>query len=299
MISIIICTYNRDKFIEDALKALVQQTLSPSDYEVIVVNNNCTDQTTEIVNAFIENHPNIAIRQIFESNQGLSFARNKGLQEAKYDVVSYIDDDGIAEPKYLEKIVRYFEEHPEVVGIGGKVIPIYEVEEPAWYNPFLRMMVTAIDFGDKTFKCKGKKYPAGCSMTYRKQLLLETGGFNNALKWRADDKYIFHQVSKISDEIYYYPEIKVGHHIDKARTTDENFDRLSRLLGSEERLRISSSKEGNYWTKLLEFIFKYFASILIALFFTLKGQWIKGKYIIRFRYLALLGFIQAHPQQGS
>ncbi|MEM6699956.1 MAG: glycosyltransferase, partial [Bacteroidota bacterium] len=239
------------------------------------------------------------IRQIFEGNQGLSFARNRGLQEAKYEIVSYIDDDGIAEPQYLEKIVRYFKEHPEVAGIGGKVIPIYEVEEPAWYNPFLRMMVTAIDFGAQTFKCKGKKYPAGCSMTYRKHLLLEVGGFNNALKWRADDKYIFHQVSKINDEIYYYPEIKVGHHIDKSRTTDENFDRLSRLLGSEERLRISSSKEGNYFVKLFEFVFKYFASLLIALFYALKGQWIKGKYVIRFRYLALLAFIQTKPQRAT
>ncbi|MEL6720202.1 MAG: hypothetical protein AAFP82_15935, partial [Bacteroidota bacterium] len=117
------------------------------------------------------------------------------------------------------------------------------------------------------------------------------------LKWRADDKYIFHQVSKVSDEIYYYPYISVGHHIDKARTSDENFDRLSRLLGSEERLRISSSKEGNYWLKLLEFVFKYFASILIAIFFALKRQWIKGKYVIRFRYLALLAFLQTKPPE--
>lgn len=291
MISLVICTYNRDKFIAKALQSIAEQSLNRSLYEVIVVNNNCTDDTTVIVEQFISEHATLDIRQVFEHNQGLSFARNRGIQEAKYDIISYMDDDGVAEQAYLEKILDYLRNHSNVAGIGGKVIPIYEDKEPEWYNPFLRMMVTAIDFGDQTFKCRGKKYPAGCSMTYRKDLLLKTGGFNNALKWRADDKYIFHQVAKINDEIYYYPEISVGHHIDKERISDKNFERLSRLLGAEEKRRISSSKKGNYVLKLGEFIFKFFASILIAGYYSLKGQWTKGVYVIKFRYFALLEFL--------
>ena len=290
-ISVIVCTYNRVRFIEDALNHLYDQTMDKADYEVIVINNNCTDNTTEVVNSFISRHPDLDIRQIPETNQGLSFARNKGLQEAKYPLICYIDDDGNAVPDYLENITKIFSAADDIVGIGGKVIPNYETKEPKWYNPFLRMMVTAIDFGDKPFKCYGKKYPAGCSMIYRKEILEKAGGFNNDLKWRADDKYIFHAVKKISDEIYYRPELRVSHQIDADRTTDKNFDRLSGLLGSEERLRILGKKKWAYPFKLAEFIFKYFASILIAIYYTLLGHPSKGRYTIRFRWLALLRFL--------
>ncbi len=290
-ISVIICTYNRAKFIDSSLSHLTKQTLDNDQYEIIVVNNNCTDNTRELVEQFIEDHPNYNISQIFESNQGLSFARNRGLKEAAHNLICYIDDDGNAESDYLEKIVRIFSQNPHLVGIGGRVIPIYEDKEPEWYNPFLRMMVTAIDFGDRPFKCRGKKYPAGCSMIYKKTILNQAGGFNNDLKWRADDKYIFHAVSKISDEIYYRPELTVRHHIDSARTTDENFDRLSGLLGSEERLRILGKKRWVYPFKLIEFIFKYIVSIAIAIFYAITGRLIKGQYVIRFRWLALLKFM--------
>ncbi|MBT8232980.1 MAG: glycosyltransferase family 2 protein [Saprospiraceae bacterium] len=290
-ISVIVCTYNRERFIKDCLDHLFNQTLDKQLFEVILVNNNCTDNTKQIVDQYALDNPSLNLRQVIETNQGLSFARNRGIKEAQSDLICYIDDDGMASKDYLEKIISYFNDNVSVIGIGGKVIPIYETEEPLWYNDFLRMMVTRIDFGDKVFKCYGKKYPAGCSMIYKKEWLEKAGGFNNALKWRADDKYIFNAISKYNDEIYYYPKISVGHHIDAQRLTDENFDKLSRLLGSEERLRILSNKKYAFLPKLGEFIFKYFATYLIAFYYLLKGQWIKGKYVIRFRWLALLGYL--------
>ncbi len=292
-ISVIICTYNRDKFILDALTHLVNQDLSSSLFEIIIINNNCSDNTEAIVNDFISKNSDFAIRQVFEKRQGLSYARNRGIKEAANSIICYIDDDGNASSRYLSSIKKIMDENPNWSGIGGKVIPIYETKEPDWYNPFLRMMVTSIDFGNKRFKCYGKKYPAGCSMIYRKHILEEAGGFNNDLKWRADDKYIFHQVSKINDNIYYTPELEVKHRIDADRTTDKNFDRLSGLLGSEERLRILGKKKWAYPIKIGEFVFKYFASILIAIYYGLKGQWIKGKYTIRFRRIALQKFINS------
>jgi len=292
-ISVIVCTYNRVRFIHECLEHLKDQTLENDDYEIIVINNNSNDNTAEVVEKFISETPQLDIKQVEELNQGLSFARNRGLQEAKYDIICYIDDDGYAKANYLEEIQKIFIKNKVIAGVGGKVIPQYEDAEPDWYNPYLRMMVTSIDFGDKSFKCKGKKYPAGCSMIYRKQYLIKAKGFNNKLKWRADDKYIFHEVSKLTDEIYYMPQLEVKHCIDRARTTDENFDKLSGLLGSEERIRILGEKKWAYPFKIIEFVFKYFASILIALFYTVKGESIKGKYTIRFRWLALLKFIKS------
>ena len=290
-ISVVICTYNRAKYIEGSLTHLVNQNLAAKYFEILVVNNNCTDGTQAIVDDFISRYPQYDIRQVFESNQGLSFARNLGVKEAKYDLICFIDDDGYAKCDYLENIKTYFEQNPKLRGLGGKVIPVYESAEPDWYNPFLRMMVTSIDFGTRIKKSKGKQYPAGCSMIYKKEDILNVGGFNNDLKWRADDKYIFHQISSLSDEIYYHPKLVVKHHIDDKRLTDENFVRLSGLLGSEERLRILGKKKWAYPFKLLEFVFKYFASLLIAVYFTFLGEPKKGLYTIRFRWEALKKFV--------
>jgi len=290
-VSVVICTYNRDKFIKGSLTHLVAQDLPKEDYEILVVNNNCTDQTASIVNQFIKDHPDTDIRMVDETNQGLSFARNRGIKEAQYDIICYIDDDGNAVPNYLSQILDYFKKNPKVIGLGGRVIPDYETEEPAWYSKYLRMMVTSTNFGDQVFKCHGLKYPAGCSMIYTKKILEDCGGFNNDLKWRGDDKYIFQEVSRLNKEIYHLPFLHVYHRIDKARLSDENFDRLSGLLGSEERLRILGKKKWAYPFKLAEVLFKYGASIVIAMYYTLKGQAIKGKYVIRFRWLVLLKFL--------
>ena len=122
-ISLIICTYNRDRFIGDALESLSMQTLDPSNFEIIIVNNNSTDNTENISLAFIKDHAELDCKYVVETNQGLSFARNRGIQESKYKIITYIDDDAFAKPDFLEQIFTYFNENPNIAGIGGKVIP--------------------------------------------------------------------------------------------------------------------------------------------------------------------------------
>ena len=82
-LSVIICTYNRDQHIERALQSLVNQDFDKSAYEIIVVDNNSTDHTPEIIRRFKEKHPQYHIVLTKESRQGLSYARNKGIELAK------------------------------------------------------------------------------------------------------------------------------------------------------------------------------------------------------------------------
>jgi glycosyltransferase involved in cell wall biosynthesis len=290
-LSVIICTYNRAKWIIKALESSLNQSLSKEKYEVIVINNNCTDNTQVLVDNFITNNSDLNIKQLIEVKQGLSFARNRGMLEAKASLILYMDDDGVADYYLFERIVSYMNNNPEVVGLGGKVTPIYESHPPKWLNPYLIMMVTAIDYGDKEIKCKGKKYPPGCNMTYRKEILEKVGGFNEELKWRVDDKYIFLKVSEISDKIMYSPELNVGHHIDEERLTDENFNNLSLKLGHDERRRVLSISFMKFLIKIVEYKIKFFGSILIGFGYLFRNNWYAGRYIIRFRYLSLLGLL--------
>jgi len=178
-LSVVICTYNRCKWIRKALESCKNQTLAYDNYEVIVVNNNCSDSTESIVNDFISNNPNCSIRQVQEFKQGLSYARNRGISESNSELILYMDDDGVANKDLFEKVVNYMNRNLLVVGLGGKVVPIYEGKEPKWLNKYLIMMVTAIDYGDKEMQCKGKKYPPGCNMTYRKDVLVKRAKIRN------------------------------------------------------------------------------------------------------------------------
>src|SRR5687768_5157614 len=169
-ISVVICTYNRDKFIGEALNCLAKQTLSPEEFEIIIVDNNSTDHTASIAKNFIAAHPELNARYVLESNKGLSFARNRGLQEAKAPIITYIDDDAEAEQAFLESILHFMQADKTIVGIGGKVIPKYsESKEPEWMSKYLNGFVGRMDYGDEPKRFDNTmKYPAGCNMTYTK-----------------------------------------------------------------------------------------------------------------------------------
>lgn len=292
-ISVIICTYNRDRHIASALESLSRQTLEKQDYEILVVNNNSTDNTDTICRKFVAEHPALFIRYVIEKQQGLSFARNRGIAEAQSPIITYIDDDAIAEPDFLRQILTYLDQNPDVVGIGGRIEPIYENGggEPAWMNPFLHGIVAKVDMGNEVKPFVGGKYPAGCNMTYRKTVLQQSGGFNEELKWRADDKYIYREVAKISNKVMYLPQAKVWHHIEASRTSWQGFVNLSRRIGSEEKIRVGSLHWTAYLKKLLEFLIKLAGSLVLAFFYALKGRFSVALYLVACRWYALIGFL--------
>lgn len=294
-ISVVICTYNRDKFIGEALNCLAKQTLPADAFEIIVVDNNSTDNTAKIAKDFIAAHPQLNVRYVHEANKGLSFARNRGIREAKAPVITYIDDDAEAIPRFLQSIVNFMQSDKTIAGIGGKVIPKYsESHEPKWMSKYLNGFVGLMDYGDKPKRFDNTmKYPAGCNMTYTKDILEKAGGFNNQLTFRSDDKYIFYQVNKLTDNIYYLPEALLYHNIDNDRLSFANFKKLFLKSGNEEKIRVQSEK-GRFAVvkKFFELIFKTSASVALYLLYALKGEGIKGRYIFFSQWFTLKGFLQ-------
>src|SRR5678810_355900 len=94
-ISLIICTYNRDMFLPDALESIKNQSFDKSEIELIIVDNNSTDNTASISKKFISQNPSLNIKYCFEEQKGLSFARNRGVAEANGSIITYVDDDVI------------------------------------------------------------------------------------------------------------------------------------------------------------------------------------------------------------
>ncbi|MEP7318907.1 MAG: glycosyltransferase family A protein [Panacibacter sp.] len=294
-ISLIICTYNRDKYLSEALDSIKAQTIDSNKFQLIIVDNNSTDNTAAISKKFIIDYPNLNAKYCFEENKGLSFARNRGIAEADASIISYIDDDVILPPEYLETVMNFFTKYSPAVGMGGKVIPKYEDgKEPVWMNKYLNGFVAKVDYGNNIKKFdEHMRYPAGCNMTYKKNTLEKVGGFNNELKFRSDDKYIFYKIKTISDEIYYLPDAWLYHYIDRDRLQMQNFKKLFLKTGNEEKKRITSEQgTPGVIKKLIEFTFKFGASLLLFIIFLLKGQYVKGKYVVISQWCTLKGFLQ-------
>ncbi len=108
-LSIIIPVYNVEKYIRPCLESVFRQGLDDNDFEVIVVNDGTPDHSMEIVASFAELHHNVNI--VEQSNQGLSAARNTGLDNAKGDYIFFLDSDDILIPDTLPLLLKEAESH--------------------------------------------------------------------------------------------------------------------------------------------------------------------------------------------
>ena len=105
-ITVVLCTYNRCDSLANALQSLAAQTFAtPVDWEILIVDNNSTDGTREIVERFCRVYPN-HFRYIFEPRPGKSYALNTGLQHCDGEILAFTDDDIMAEPTWLENLAE-------------------------------------------------------------------------------------------------------------------------------------------------------------------------------------------------
>ena len=195
-LSVIICTYNRDDHIVKTLDSLYNQSALKTNYEVIIVDNNSKDKTSVICKEYIDNHAELKIRYFLETNQGLSFARNRGIKETNYEIISFIDDDAISTNDYVENLLKSFKTNKKAISVGGKVIPIYpKGKEPTWMSKYLWSIAAKVDQGNLTHEFKNK-YPVGCNMAFNKEIFDKYGLFNEDIKYRGDEKFLFLRLKK-------------------------------------------------------------------------------------------------------
>ena len=182
MISVIICTYNREKFLYDALKHVAANNFPTESYEIVLVNNNSTDNTAQECERFSRDYPAVNFRYFIEVNQGLSHARNRGIIESSGNVLVFLDDDSFVKPDYLANLQDNLMNHPEAMAFGGKITPLFETgAEPQWLSKWTYSWVSAIDKGDHVTQFEGNSYPIGANMGFRKECLDQCGNFNTEL----------------------------------------------------------------------------------------------------------------------
>jgi len=144
-LSIVLCTYNRARLLARALTALVGA--ATDDAELVVVDNNSTDETADIVRQFSDGP--LTVRRVHEAKQGLSFARNTGICTAKGKLIAFTDDDVVVDRGWIASVQRAFERFPDAAWIGGKVLPIWPAPPPRWLTAARWPPLALVDYGDR------------------------------------------------------------------------------------------------------------------------------------------------------
>ncbi len=174
LISIIIPTYNNENVILRSLETWTKQTLSKEDYEVIIVDNNSTDNSANLIKKFVENKSNF--QYVLETNPGATNARHAGATQAKSDILLFCDDDGLFNPECLEEILKVYKNNPKVDAVTGKIEVLWDKEPSDWITPYL-FMLGALDYGDK-IAYSTEFFLNGGIFSIRKQVFEDLGGFN-------------------------------------------------------------------------------------------------------------------------
>jgi glycosyltransferase involved in cell wall biosynthesis len=183
-VSVNVCTYNRDHLLRGALESIVRNQISDGvQFEVVVVDNNSTDQTRDVVQSFIERGSR-NVRYLFEGQQGLSYARNAAIATARSNIVAFTDDDVQVSPNWVATIKHSLDSHPEVDCIGGKVLPAWSSPPPSWLTSQHWAPLGVADYGDQPFyvNAGNRLCLITANMAFRKQKLERIGKFQPQLQ---------------------------------------------------------------------------------------------------------------------
>ena len=169
------------------MDSLISQNFPKSDYEIIIVNNNSSDNTEEVIENYIEKYPDTNIKYYFIPKPGQVYARQIGILASQNEILSFTDDDGILSPDWLREILNVFELNKNAVGVAGKIKIRWDEQPPEWIYEYENYL-GKLDYGDEIKYEVGMYMNAG-NLSIKKDVLIEVGGFNPEMigEWLVGD----------------------------------------------------------------------------------------------------------------
>ena len=230
-LSVILCTYNRSNGLIRTLKSLQYQDLPKNfAWEVVVVDNNSTDDSPEKVREFAENSE-LVVRYVKEKKQGLSHARNRGVVEARGKYVHFTEDDEIADKDLIREIYSTFKTC-KCDCVGGRIYLKCEDEMPRWLSRELWGFLGYLNYGDNALPMDEQRYPFGGNMTFSREVFDRIGLFNINMGRKGNQLFggeevdFFRRLLSAGGKGVYQPKALVYHIIDKSRLKKTYFRTL-------------------------------------------------------------------------
>jgi GT2 family glycosyltransferase len=176
-VSVVLSTYNRAARLPAALDALASQHTTVV-YEIIVVDNNSTDETREVVARYVQRQPGL-IRYLFERQQGLSHGRNAGIAAARGAIIAFTDDDVEVSADWIEQLKKTFDSYPYAAYVGGRILPRWAETPPRWLTTAHWSPLALQDYGDQPIEV-GARWPVclvGANLAFRREVFDRVGLF--------------------------------------------------------------------------------------------------------------------------
>jgi glycosyltransferase involved in cell wall biosynthesis len=244
IITVAICTHNRAAFVEKALASLMSQSAPASAFDILVVDNASSDGTSQLVERW--SAKDARVRGVREERLGLSYARNRAIEEAKARYLAYLDDDAIAAPDWVQSLLDAFRNvQPNPVAVGGPVRPIWGGPPPSWLGDGMRGVLTIIDFGERGHVIQDlyREFIAGANMAFELTALREVGGFDVGLGrvgkrlLSGEEILLLRQLGQRGGSVYWEPRAIVQHYVPADRLNKDWFyrryywDGISQAIG--------------------------------------------------------------------
>lgn len=261
--TVAIRTCNGEKYLPLILDKLREQVNTEDiNWEIVVVDNNSTDDTAKTIQKYQLNWPeSYPLQYYFEPRQGASYARQRAIQEAKGSLIGFLDDDNLPSPNWVAAAYAFGRSYPQAGAYSGLVHAIYEVEPPKNFHR-IASCLAIIEWSDKepfcfNYRQKGGLLPPGAGIVIRKEAWSQSvpdnlklkGPVNGSLTAKGEDTEAFLYLRNAGWEIWFNPQMHIHHQIPKNRLEKEYLLKLLRGVGlSRHRTRMLGYKP---WQRLL------------------------------------------------
>lgn len=314
-LTVAIPTYNGESRLPKLLERLQSQThVEHLNWEIIIVDNNSTDGTAQLIHEHQVNWPQAyPLKYYFEAEQGAAFARQRAVREAQGELICFLDDDNLPDSNWLAAAYTFGQEHPKAGAYSGQIHGEFEVEPPANFNK-IQAFLAIREHGAKPhlFDPKNLRLPPGAALVVRKQAWSETVPSRPTLTGKlpgvmvqGDDYEPLLYIYKAGWEIWYNPDMHTYHQIPRWRLERDYLLSLSRgcglatcsllminaknwqkplimfrtILGNLRRIILYSIKyQGQLNTDLISACEReFFIGSMMSPFYSLKTSFNKGK----------------------
>ena len=243
-----ICTHNRAALLPAAIESLLAQSLPPTHYELLVIDNASMDETPQIIQRYLDAGGNLTLRSGVQPLLGLSHARNLAVEMAASEIIAFLDDDAVASPGWLAALLDTYAAHPDAWAVGGKALPLWEGERPAWLSDDLLPQLSMLDLGDVVRPLNAGEQLYGVNFSCRRCAFDEIDLFRSDLGRQgvallgSEESEFQQRILQQGHTIIYTPHAVVSHRVPEGRLRQRYFIRLAYHKGrTSARLMMTGS----------------------------------------------------------
>jgi glycosyltransferase involved in cell wall biosynthesis len=235
-VSVIICCYNSAWVIERTLESLRKQVVDGVLWELILIDNNSSDETAALFKQFQLENPHLATQFVFEKQQGLSYARLAGYQAVRYPILIYCDDDTLLCEDYLQRAFHFMRDHPQTGLCGGCGTAVFESKMDSRILPYLDRYATGPQGQESISDITERGFVFGAGMVVRKSAMdaiLNCGfafsslGRTGKMLTGGEDVELGNAIRSAGYRIHYLADLKYEHILPARRLTWDYLNRMA------------------------------------------------------------------------